>query len=119
VTAFRNVSGFEQGGFMDNRNQENLERQLDQADEWTEADFPENDVRSRIARRAYQIYEERGGEHGYDLNDWLQAEDEVRPGPRRAENAPSQPIPEEEAAKRRTEEQAAQSGGTRRLLRAS
>jgi hypothetical protein len=31
-----------------------------------------------IARRAYQIYEERGGEHGRDWDDWLQAERELR-----------------------------------------
>jgi DUF2934 family protein len=27
-----------------------------------------------IARRAYQLYEERGGEHGNDWEDWFQAE---------------------------------------------
>jgi Protein of unknown function (DUF2934) len=31
-----------------------------------------------IARRAYQLYEERGGEHGHDLDDWFQAERELR-----------------------------------------
>jgi hypothetical protein len=31
-----------------------------------------------IARRAYQLFEERGGEHGHDLEDWLQAEGELR-----------------------------------------
>jgi hypothetical protein len=30
-----------------------------------------------IARRAYERYVDRGGEHGYDLEDWLQAEREV------------------------------------------
>jgi hypothetical protein len=34
---------------------------------------------SDIARRAYQLYEERGGGHGHDLDDWLQAERELRP----------------------------------------
>jgi Protein of unknown function (DUF2934) len=33
-----------------------------------------------IARRAYELYESRGGEHGHDLEDWLQAETEVRKG---------------------------------------
>jgi hypothetical protein len=32
----------------------------------------------QIARRAYELYEQRGGEHGYDLDDWLQAERELR-----------------------------------------
>jgi hypothetical protein len=31
-----------------------------------------------IARRAYQLYEDRGGEHGHDLQDWFQAERELR-----------------------------------------
>jgi hypothetical protein len=32
---------------------------------------------SRIARRAHEIYEARGGNDGKDLDDWLQAEREV------------------------------------------
>jgi hypothetical protein len=31
----------------------------------------------RIAERAHQIYEARGGEHGKALDDWLQAEREI------------------------------------------
>jgi hypothetical protein len=31
-----------------------------------------------IARRAYQLYEERGGEHGRAWEDWFQAERELR-----------------------------------------
>jgi hypothetical protein len=31
-----------------------------------------------IARRAYQLYEERGGEHGRDWEDWFQAERDLR-----------------------------------------
>ncbi len=31
-----------------------------------------------VARRAYQRYEERGYEHGRDMDDWLEAEREVR-----------------------------------------
>jgi hypothetical protein len=33
---------------------------------------------SEIARRAYELYERRGGEHGRDLDDWLLAENELR-----------------------------------------
>ena len=32
---------------------------------------------SRIARRAHEIYQARGGQDGKDLDDWLQAEREV------------------------------------------
>jgi hypothetical protein len=31
-----------------------------------------------IARRAYGFFEERGREHGHDLDDWLRAEQELR-----------------------------------------
>jgi hypothetical protein len=31
-----------------------------------------------IARRAYDLYLARGHEHGHDLDDWLQAERELR-----------------------------------------
>jgi Protein of unknown function (DUF2934) len=31
-----------------------------------------------IRRRAYEIYEARGGAVGHDLDDWLQAERELR-----------------------------------------
>ena len=31
----------------------------------------------RIARRAREIYEARGGAHGRDLDDWLAAEREI------------------------------------------
>jgi Protein of unknown function (DUF2934) len=32
-----------------------------------------------IARRAYELFLERGGEHGHDWEDWLAAERELRP----------------------------------------
>jgi len=31
-----------------------------------------------ICRRAYEIYEQRGCTHGSDIDDWLQAEADVR-----------------------------------------
>lgn len=34
-----------------------------------------------IARRAYEIYEARGAENGYDLDHWLEAERQLKPGP--------------------------------------
>jgi hypothetical protein len=33
---------------------------------------------AEIARRAFEVYCERGGQHGRDLEDWLQAERELR-----------------------------------------
>ena len=32
----------------------------------------------KIEHRAYQLYEERGGEPGHDCEDWLQAERELK-----------------------------------------
>ncbi len=37
-----------------------------------------SDLSERIARRAYEIYEERGRREGEDVNDWLRAEAEVK-----------------------------------------
>lgn len=36
-----------------------------------------DDLKARIATRAYELYERRGGHHGQDLDDWLQAEKQV------------------------------------------
>lgn len=33
-----------------------------------------DDVQSCIARLAYSLYEQRGGDHGHDVEDWIQAE---------------------------------------------
>jgi hypothetical protein len=34
---------------------------------------------SDVARRAYDLYLGRGCEHGHDVDDWMQAERELRP----------------------------------------
>lgn len=51
---------------MKEQTEEQLREQLLAAEE----------VRSRVAMRAYEIYQSRG-EQGSDLDDWLQAENEV------------------------------------------
>jgi len=51
----------------------------------TEKSFPESEpqtasgalTREEIEVRAYQIYVARGGAHGQDVDDWLQAEREL------------------------------------------
>jgi hypothetical protein len=40
--------------------------------EYSEADL------GRICSRAYELYEQRGRVHGYDFDDWVKAESEVR-----------------------------------------
>jgi hypothetical protein len=32
----------------------------------------------QVRNRAYQRFLDRGGNHGYDVNDWIEAEDELR-----------------------------------------
>jgi len=33
--------------------------------------------RDRIEKRAFALYQQRGGNHGYDFDDWLRAEREI------------------------------------------
>ncbi len=37
-------------------------------------------TKEQIATRAYQLFVARGGRHGYDIEDWLQAERELLGG---------------------------------------
>ncbi len=37
------------------------------------------DLGSRIAERAYELYTQRGQDHGHDLEDWLEAERQILP----------------------------------------
>lgn len=39
--------------------------------------MPPVNLEEEIRRRAYEIYEERGGRHGLDQDDWFRAEQEV------------------------------------------
>ena len=35
-------------------------------------------LEERVRRRAYELYVERGNQSGSELDDWLQAEEEIR-----------------------------------------
>jgi hypothetical protein len=37
------------------------------------------DLGSRLAERAYELYVQRGQEHGHDFEDWLEAERQILP----------------------------------------
>jgi hypothetical protein len=39
---------------------------------------PSDEILRRIAQRAFQLYEQRGREDGHDVEDWLEAEEEIR-----------------------------------------
>lgn len=43
-----------------------------------------DEIRERIAQKAYELYEQHGGEGGRDMDDWLQAEAMVMAELRRA-----------------------------------
>lgn len=45
---------------------------------WKTKDFPGSLSQEEIARRAYEKFEARGGRHGNDLQDWLDAERELK-----------------------------------------
>ena len=38
------------------------------------------DVQEQIRMRAFELYEQRGKQEGFDLEDWLQAEEEITGG---------------------------------------
>lgn len=52
-------------------------------------------VQDRIARRAYDLFVARGGQHGYHIEDWLKAEKETL-----AENATPAPKKNKAAVKK-------------------
>jgi Protein of unknown function (DUF2934) len=54
-------------------------RELLRAGEEQESKTPSanEDIQPRVAERAYQLYQRRGGHHGQDLDDWFLAEQEV------------------------------------------
>jgi len=37
----------------------------------------DGEVQQKIGLRAYELYERRGGEHGRDVEDWIEAENEI------------------------------------------
>jgi hypothetical protein len=54
-------------------------REMERADEpSTESPRSESRPLDSIARRAYERFEMRGGEHGHDQEDWFEAERELR-----------------------------------------
>ena len=48
----------------------------------TETQAPRSEpTTEQIAQRAYEIYQSRGGTEGQDIEDWLEAERQLRRGP--------------------------------------
>ena len=62
-----------------------VERRQDETEEKPSTLAPKSDeptvlipVERQIQQRAYELYEQRGRTEGYDLDDWLQAEREIK-----------------------------------------
>lgn len=47
------------------------------ATEFSKLQWHVREIQLGIARRAYELFEMRGGEHGHDWEDWFQAESEL------------------------------------------
>jgi hypothetical protein len=43
-----------------------------------EPNTPSFNLEDKIRRRAFELYEQRRGEHGHDVEDWLRAEEEIK-----------------------------------------
>ncbi|HUK57009.1 MAG TPA: DUF2934 domain-containing protein [Nitrospiria bacterium] len=41
---------------------------------WPNASAFQDRLREQVAQKAYELYEKRGGLHGHDIEDWLEAE---------------------------------------------
>lgn len=64
---------------MKTRSDQKKEEAMGQAvsDEPAHATLNAGEVQERIAMRAYELYRERGAIDGYDLDDWLEAEQTI------------------------------------------
>ena len=54
-----------------------MKRSLDQETKLSAANPVEMETEDMIRRRAYELYEERGRGDGHELQDWVDAEEEV------------------------------------------
>lgn len=50
-----------------------------------------NNIQEKIAKRAFELFQARGGQHGYHIADWLQAEKEMTPSKSKTPVAPVAP----------------------------
>jgi hypothetical protein len=69
----------------------------------------------KIAKRAHELYLQRGSEPGHELDDWLQAEAELAASAPEAEESASERPAASGGARRSRRDQAAQSGSRRAL----
>ncbi len=58
--------------------------------------------KEKIAQRAYEIYQQRGGTGGQDLDDWLQAERELLTAEKPASAKPTKKSATKKAATKKT-----------------
>ncbi|MBD3315767.1 MAG: DUF2934 domain-containing protein [Chitinivibrionales bacterium] len=63
-------------------------------------------LKEMIEKRAFELFVERGGQHGYHMQDWLKAESEILPSQAGAPSEEHQAA-EKPAAKKTTKKKAA------------
>jgi len=78
----------------------------------SETATPESDA---IAKRAYELYLQRGSVPGYELDDWLQAEAELSSAAATAADAAERPAPVQPVVRRRAARGEALPPSNRRL----
>lgn len=64
-------------GLPAERRKEVLPMAKDPINKLRRASGPTPNLEEQIRRRAYELYEQRGREHGHDLEDWLRARAEI------------------------------------------
>ena len=70
-----------------------------------------------IARRAYELYLSRGSEPGHEVEDWLQAEAELKAASGEEEPRSTEAAGEESTTSQEQRASRKRSGGSRRLAR--
>ncbi len=56
---------------------ENEMRATSNVNRKADGDGMNQEMREHIQKRAYQLFEAGGGEHGHDIEHWMQAEQEI------------------------------------------
>lgn len=56
---------------------ENEKRAVSNVNRKSSAEGMDETMRKRIQKRAYELFEESGAQHGHDMEHWMQAESEI------------------------------------------
>ncbi len=73
-TKFEKLQRYEER--LENPDETRIEPEIPELDRFGEAEASA-EQEAKIRQRAYELYENRGKEHGHDVEDWLKAEAEI------------------------------------------